>query len=302
MDRAELARTLAAHPGLLDNPIGIGWAGPTLLAAGTDAQVERWLPGILDGTALWCQLFSEPQAGSDLASLRTRARLDGDHYVVTGHKIWTSMAERADWGIVLVRTDPDAPKRRGISYLVVDMSSAGVQARPIRDMTGGQHFCEVHLDEVPVPAWNRIGAEGEGWSLAAITLSNERNSLSHSDGVLWGMGPTTRDLFATTRFDTPVLRDRAAALYAQTVVLALLDGTSHTSVRKVLADVHGQQVMELKHSTLGANGLLADYSADRLGDAWRWGYLFSRALTIGGGTTQVQLDIIAERLLGMPRG
>lgn len=310
----ELRRAGVAMP---DNPIGIGWAGPTLLAGGTPEQQQRWLPGLLDGSEFWCQLFSEPDAGSDLASLSTRAVRDGDHYVITGQKIWSTWATRARWGLLLARTDPDAPKHRGISYFVLDMQAPGIDVRPITEMTGQSHFNETFLDEVRVPLDHRIGAEGDGWRLALVTLGNERVSLSEG-GVLWGMGPESPELFDLIRnrgrLGDPLLRQRAAAIYAETTILRLLgnrvltamlagrDPGPEASIRKTLADVHGQRVMALAKDLRGPGGMLGVQSPDaEATDVWHWGYLFSRALTIGGGTTEVQRGIIGERLLGLPR-
>ncbi|MGH2395072.1 MAG: acyl-CoA dehydrogenase family protein, partial [Candidatus Limnocylindria bacterium] len=188
----ELRRAGVARPA---NPVGIGWAGPTLLHAGTEAQKERFLPALLSGEAIWCQLFSEPGAGSDLASLTTRALRDGDEWVVTGQKIWTSLAHEARFGILIARTDPEAPKHRGISYFVCPMDVPGVTVRPIIEMTGAHMFNEVFLDEVRLPSDNLVGEEGQGWELAKVTLANERVSLS-TGGGLWGRGPAVEDLLA----------------------------------------------------------------------------------------------------------
>ena len=297
------ARLLAAAEANVDNQIGIGWAGPTILAAGTHEQQQRWLPGIVDGSAFWCQLFSEPEAGSDLASLTTRAERDGDSYVVNGQKVFSTWAYRADWGILLARTDPAAPKHKGISYFALDMHTPGVEVRPIVEMTGGRHFSEVFLTDVRVPVDCRIGAENEGWALANVTLANERTSLSEG-GLLWGMGPDTDDFFALAHelggIADPVLRQRAAAVHSDAVIQRLLTGRADPSIKKALSDEHGQHVMALAKDIRGAAGMLGEPDAEKT-DVWHWGYLFSRALTIGGGTSEVQRNIIGERLLGLPR-
>ena len=216
----------AAGVGRPENPIGIGWAGPTLVLAGTAEQQQRWLPGILDGSEVWCQLFSEPGAGSDLASLTTTAVRDGDEWVVTGQKIWTSLAKQARYGILLARTDPAAPRHRGISYFVLDMRLPGIEIRPIRQMNGGADFNEVFLDGVRIPAGNLVGAEGDGWRLAKVTLGNERVALSE-EGALWGRGPTVAALVKAVRAAgrvplDPVSRQRLAAIYAEAEVLRIL--------------------------------------------------------------------------------
>jgi alkylation response protein AidB-like acyl-CoA dehydrogenase len=301
-----------------ENPIGLGWAGPTLLQAGTEEQQRRWLPGILDGSEIWCQLFSEPGSGSDLASLSTRARRDGDEWVVDGQKVWTSLAARARHGILLARTDPSAPKHNGISYFVVDMASPGIEIRPIRQMTGAAEFNEVFLDGVRVPAENLVGREGEGWRLARVTLGNERVALS-AEGALWGRGPSAHDLLAAVKAGgivaDPVTRQRLARLYVEAELLRILrlrtisaqvhrhEPGPEASVRKVLADHHGQRVFRLAVDVCGAYGMLVGPNPDVLPGEFPWsvGFLFSPALTIGGGTSEVQRNIIAERVLGLPR-
>jgi alkylation response protein AidB-like acyl-CoA dehydrogenase len=297
--------------------IAVGWAGPTILAGGTPEQQQRFLPGILDGTVEWSQLFSEPDSGSDLASLRTQAVRDGDVYVVNGQKIWSTWANRSQYAILLARTDPDVAKHKGISYFVLDLKSPGVEVRRIIEMTGGNHFNEVFLTDVRIPVENRIGAEGEGWRLATVTLGNERLSLSEG-GVLWGMGPTSEDFFTEVHrlggITDAVLRQQAAAVHTEmgllrlhgyrimTLALGGRDPGPYASIRKTLADVHGQHLMSLMKDLRGADGLLGpqDEHAEET-DVWHWGYLFSRALTIGGGTSEVQRNIIGERLLGLPR-
>jgi 3-oxochol-4-en-24-oyl-CoA dehydrogenase len=315
----ELRRAGVRRP---ENPVGIGWAGPTLVLAGTEEQQRRWLPGLLDGSELWCQLFSEPGAGSDLASLSTTAVRDGDEWVVNGQKIWTSLARQARYGILLARTDPVAPRHSGITYFVVDMRSPGIEVRPIRQMDGSATFNEVFLDDVRIPEGNVVGAEGDGWHLARVTLGNERVALSE-EGALWGRGPTVRTLIDALRAAgraplDPLSRQRLAAVYGEAEILrilrlrtvaALLAGGSGTepgpeaSVRKALADRHGQKLFELAVDLCGAHGMLARHNPVQLPGTFPWvmGFLFSPGLTIGGGTAEMQRNIIAERVLGLPR-
>ncbi len=300
------------------NPIGIGWAGPTLLVAGSETQQGAWLPGILDGSQIWCQLFSEPGAGSDLASLQTRAVRDGDEYVVNGQKVWTTLAHVSHFGILLARTDPDASAQAGISYFVVDMRTSGIDVRPLVQMTGTHEFNEVFFSDVRVPAANVVGVEHDGWRLAKVTLGNERVSLS-GEGALWGRGPTANDVLDLVRAHggTPDLRLRQqlARLYTESEVLRVirlrtlsaklrgLEPGPEASVRKAMSDEHGQHVMALAKALGGAHGMLADHGpfAEIDGGVWNYGYLYSRALTIGGGTTEVQRNILGEKVLGLPR-
>jgi alkylation response protein AidB-like acyl-CoA dehydrogenase len=309
----ELRRARVSRP---VNPIGIGWAGPTLIHAGSDAQKERYLVPMLAGEEMWCQLFSEPGAGSDLANLSTRAVRDGDVYVVTGQKIWTSFAHVARFGILIARTDPEAPKHQGISYFVCPMDLPGIEIRPIIEMTGLHTFNEVFLDEVRIPAENLVGEENRGWALAKVTLSNERVSLS-SGGVLWGNGPTAFELVDLVRraggVADPVLRQRVAEIYCEAEILRLIRLRTVTaavkgrapgpeaSVRKALADEHGQHVMDLAKDLAGTAGVLSSAGPLGQGDGtWNYGFLFSPALTVGGGTSEVQRNIVAERVLGLP--
>lgn len=310
-----------AGVGPVDNQIGIGWAGPTILHAGNPEQRDRYLGPMLRCEEFWCQLFSEPEAGSDLSSLSTRAELDGDEWVVTGQKVWSTWAEKSDFGILLARTDPSAPKHKGISYFVLPMRQPGIDIRPIREMSGGHHFNEVFLDGARVPAANLVGQPGDGWRLARVTLGNERVSLS-SGGVCWGMGPTSADFFTALaehgHLDDPTLRQRAAAMYIEAFLLRLHDHRilsqtlagaepgPEASLKKLMADEHGQRLTDLAADLLGSAGMLA--GSDRRGpfgggdhEQWPWAQLFSRALTVGGGTTQVQRNILAERVLGLPR-
>jgi alkylation response protein AidB-like acyl-CoA dehydrogenase len=308
----ELRRARVRRP---NNPIGIGWAGPTILAAGTDDQKDRYLSGILSGEDIWCQLFSEPEAGSDLAALATRAERDGDEWVVNGQKIWTSLGHLSRYGILIARTNPDAPKHKGISYFICPMDLPGIDIRPITEMTGAHNFNEVFLTDVRIPHDLMVGDVDEGWRLAKVTLANERVSLS-SGGALWGLGPDAEDLLDVLRaaggLTDPLDRQRAAQLHIESEILRLIRLRTVTaaisgrqpgpeaSVRKVLADEHGQRIMSLAKDLAGAGGMLDDRGPLGTDVAlWHFGYLFAQALTIGGGTGDVQRNIVAERVLGL---
>jgi alkylation response protein AidB-like acyl-CoA dehydrogenase len=295
------------------NPIGIGHCGPIIVALGNDEQKQRYLLPMLAGEELWCQLFSEPGAGSDLANLSTRAERDGDIYRVNGQKIWTSLADHAKFGILIARTRNDVSKHRGISYFIISMDLPGIEVRPIRSMTGESGFNEVFFTDVRVAAENLIGEENLGWGMAKSTLANERVSLSTGVGLQWGYGPSARDLVAYFR-DNGGLDDVVAR---QEVVGAFIDGEilryhrmrmisaavnkkpgPDASLRKALADPHGKRVFTLAKNLMGASGMLTENH--NLGAQWDRGFLFSPALTVGGGTSEVLRNIIAERLLGLP--
>ncbi len=263
------------------------------MVAGTEEQRRRWLPGLLDGSEIWCQLFSEPGAGSDLSSLTTRAARDGDEYVVNGQKVWTTLAHVARSGILLARTDPAAEAHHGITYFVVDMRAPGIEVRPIVQMTGTHEFNEVLLTDVRVPAANIVGEEHDGWRLAKVTLGNERVSLS-GEGALWGRGPTANDVLQLVRdhggTSDPLLRQQLARLYVESEVLRLirlrtvssrlrgLEPGPEASVRKAISDEHGQHVMEMAMELAGAYGMCADCGPygepDRAG--WQYGYMYAR--------------------------
>jgi alkylation response protein AidB-like acyl-CoA dehydrogenase len=302
------------------NPIGIGWAGPTILVAGTPEQKERWLAKLLSGEDFWCQLFSEPDAGSDLASLSSSATRDGDEWVISGQKIWTSYAHLATWGILLARTSREGAPQDGISYFILPMNAPGVTIRPLVDMTGDHAFNEVFLDEVRLSDDYLLGEVNQGWRLAKVTLGNERVALS-GEGVLWGRGPTANDLLGVVRKHgvdlTSRERDDLVRCWSHGEILRFLRlrltenalagraSGSDASVRKALADDHGQEVMGLANQLAGSAGMLADHGPGGLegeeGRSWYWGFLYSQALTIGGGTSVVQRNIIAERVLGLPK-
>ena len=240
--------------------------------AGTDEQKDRWIWPLLSGEEFWCQLFSEPGAGSDLASLTTRAERDGDHYVVNGQKVWTSYAHIARWGILLARTDPGATKHQGISYFVCPMDAPGIEIRPLIDMTGEHAFNEVFFTDVRIPADHLVGPEHGGWELAKVTLGNERVSLS-GEGALWGMGPTADDLVGSIRAaggaPDPATRDRLVDVFIEGQILrvlrlrmvsAVLAGKApgaEASVRKAIADAHGQHIMDMARDLAGPYAMLA---------------------------------------------
>jgi alkylation response protein AidB-like acyl-CoA dehydrogenase len=302
------------------NPIGIGWAGPTIIAAGTKEQQEKWLPKILSGEEFWCQLFSEPNAGSDLASLATAAKKDGDEWVITGQKLWTSYAHLSTWGILLARTSNEGAPQNGITYFICPMKAPGVTVRPVIDMTGDHAFNEVFLDEVRLPAICLLGEVNEGWRLAKVTLGNERVSLS-GEGVLWGRGPTAEDLVELVRSQknrlSKIDRDDLMKCWSHGEILRFLrmrlnanalagkSTGSDASLRKALADDHGQEVMTLAQRLAGTAGMIEGHGPGGVdgdeGRSWYWGFLYAQALTIGGGTSVVQRNIIAERVLGLPK-
>jgi alkylation response protein AidB-like acyl-CoA dehydrogenase len=307
----ELKRAGVSRP---TNPIGIGHCGPVLVVHASEEQKKRYLPPMLAGEEMWCQLFSEPGAGSDLANLSTRAVRDGDVYVVNGQKIWTSLAQVAKFGILIARTDANVSKHAGISYFIIPMDAPGIEIRPIRNMIGNQAdggFNEVFFTDVHIPAENLIGELNNGWAMAKQTLANERVSLSKG-GVQWGYGPTARDLVPLAQS----LGDRVGAVERQRIVQAYIEGEilrfhqlrqvsaavnktpgPDASLRKALNDPHGKHVFNLAKDLAGPYGMLTDPAGF---EAWSHGFLFSPALTVGGGTSEVLRNVIAERILGLP--
>ncbi|NNN37791.1 acyl-CoA dehydrogenase [Streptomyces sp. S3(2020)] len=290
--------------------VGLLHAGPTIAAEGTDGQRARWLAPILRGEEVWCQGFSEPDAGSDLAALRTRARRDGDDYVVSGSKIWTSHAEVADWCELLVRTDPEAPKHKGITWLAMPMDAPGITVRPLRTLAGSAEFAEVFLDEVRVPVGNRIGDENDGWRVTMVTLSFERGTAFVGEVV--ACRRVLRELAGEARkngrWDEPGLRRRLGRLNAEFRALWRLTqwNVSEAEASGGVPGVGGS-VFKLRYSH--ARQELYDAAADVLGpDAldldrpWVLDRLSSLSYTIAAGTSQIQQNIVAERILGLPKG
>ncbi|MGW0879880.1 acyl-CoA dehydrogenase family protein [Streptomyces sp. NPDC002671] len=300
----------AGAPYVGANFVGLLHAGPTIAAEGTAAQRARWLPPILRGDEVWCQGFSEPGAGSDLAALRTRAWRDGDDYVVSGSKIWTSHAEVADWCELLVRTDPHAPKHRGVTWLAMPMDAEGITVRPLRTLAGSAEFAEVFLDEVRVPAANRVGAENDGWRVTMVTLSFERGTAFVGEvvacrRVLAELARTARE---NGRWDDPVLRRRLGRLNAEFRALWRLTqwNVSEAEASGGVPGVGGS-VFKLRYSH--ARQELYDSAAEVLGPGsldlavpWTLDRLTSLSYTIAAGTSQIQRNIVAERILGLPKG
>jgi alkylation response protein AidB-like acyl-CoA dehydrogenase len=314
----EMARAQAP---LAVNVIGLNMVGPTLLAVGTPEQKARYLPKILSAEEIWCQGFSEPNAGSDVASLQTRAVRVGDQFVVNGQKVWTSYGYVADFCILLVRTDVAAPKHRGLSYLIVDMRSPGVSTRPLVQMTGEAEFAELFFDEVRVPEQNLVGALHQGWMVALTTLMHERATLSFSIIVTFELRlqalielSRRSALHGAPALKDPQVRQRLARLYTDVRTfklntmrqMATLD-QGHIpgpegSLLKLQWSELNQRLVELAFELEGPYSSLAPDSADAPFEGrWQYEYLRARGNTIEAGTSEVQRNIVAERVLGFPR-
>ena len=299
--------------------IGTGWVGPTLIVYGTDEQKQRWLPQITAGDVMWCQGFSEPNAGSDLASLKTSAVRDGDDYVINGQKIWTSGAHYADWMILLARTDPEAPKHKGISYFLVDMKTQGLTTTPLIDMMDNHAFNEVFFDNVRVPRANLLGEENQGWYMAATTLDFERSSI----GGAVGAGRMVRDLVqyctdtpwnghrlidesrVRSRLSDSVIEAELGRLLSYRVVTLQSRGAVPNYEASIAKLFNTDMQLRMARSGLEIMGLYGqldhqDKYAPLKGRFERQ-YLWQTGLAVGGGTTEIQKNIIAMRGLGLPR-
>jgi len=314
----ELARAQAPPP---LNRGGLSMLGPTLMAHGSPAQRRRFLPGILTADELWCQGFSEPNAGSDLAALRTRAERDGDGFVLHGQKVWTSLAHAADWGFFLARTDPASSRHRGLTFLLVDMRAPGVTVRPLRQMTGEAEFNEVFLDGARVPAEHVVGEVGRGWDVAMTALAYERDlltliraiSLNHAFDRLLALVRRPGGGRAAGRAD-PALRERVATLAIHARCLRLNGYRSLTrvlrgerpgpegSTSKLFWSQVDQDLAETASQALGLPGqLLPGVAGAPDGGQWAFYELVARASTIRAGTSEILKNILAERVLGLPK-
>jgi len=303
----EYARSRAPQP---VNRVGINLAGPTLLAHGSDEQKQRWLSSILDATELWCQLFSEPGAGSDLASLSTRATPVDGGWLLTGQKVWTSYARHARWGICLARTMPldEAPKHKGISYLVVDMQADGIDVRPLRQITGEAEFNEVFLDEVFVPDDHLVGGLNQGWAVANTTLAHERGTSFPFKEQVVHEGYLD-ELFALAaaheRLDDVDVADALSQAYVELQILRLHNWRTLSRLARGVPPGPESSIVKLAWSDMTqhlSDAALEVLDADApLAGPWSRQWLWSKAASIAGGTSEIQRTIIGERLLGLPR-
>jgi alkylation response protein AidB-like acyl-CoA dehydrogenase len=310
---------LARAPTLI-GLLGVQMVGPTLIQHGTDEQRRRFLPPMLTAEEIWCQGYSEPGSGSDLASLKTRAELVGDEFIVNGQKVWTSNAQYSAWMFCLVRTDPNAPKHRGISYLLIDMQSPGITVRPLIQMTGDPGFNEVFFENVRVPRRNLVGELNQGWVVANATLAHERNMLGSTTRTQQMFNSLLRLARQQNRHgrpaaEDPVIRQRLADLMIRVESMKyhafrqLTDSIKKrspgigASVNKLVSTELNHDISALAMELMGSFGPLGRSSRHvRDRGVWPYEFMFTLGLVIGGGTSQIQKNIISERGLGMPRG
>jgi alkylation response protein AidB-like acyl-CoA dehydrogenase len=296
------------------NVLGLAMGGPTVIAHGTEEQRRRYLPAILSAQEIWCQGFSEPESGSDLASLKTRAVRDGDEWVVTGQKVWTTFAHHAKWCMLVARTDPEAPKHKGLTYFLMDMEQDAVQVRPLRQITGESEFNELFIEEARIPDANIVGGAGNGWAVAITTLMHERATLAFGLQVsaqialreLIARAQETRAVDGIPASGDPVVRQRLAQLLIESEVLRLNAYRGLSAIMKhgvpgpegSLGKWHwsevNQSMTELAMEIAGPRAMLAE-------DEWSFRFLRARANSIEGGTTEILKNIVAERVLGLPR-
>jgi alkylation response protein AidB-like acyl-CoA dehydrogenase len=303
------------------NVLGLGLVGPTLIAFGTDAQKERYLRKILSAEEIWCQGFSEPGAGSDLAGLQTDARLDGDHYIVNGQKVWTSYGWASHWCELVVRTDPSAPKHKGLTVLLVDMKTPGVEVRPLKQMTGETEFNEVFFRDVRVPATHVVGAVNKGWDVAIGTLMHERGTFGAGLQITYKRNidrliELSRTLERGGRMASqdPLIRQKLAQCYAEVEVMranqmrafSRISATGvpgpEGSIQKIFWSELNQRLQQIAQELLGAYGQLDGEDSRSIDHGqWSYGYLRARGNTIEAGTSEIQRNIIGHFVLGLPR-
>jgi alkylation response protein AidB-like acyl-CoA dehydrogenase len=302
----------ARAPGTL-NPIGLANIAPSIMAHGTAEQQARLLGPLRRGDEIWCQGFSEPDAGSDLASLSTRARRDGDDWVVSGQKVWNTYGQIADWCELLVRTDPTAARHRGLTCLLIDMTLPGIEVRPLRTATGDADFCELFFDEVRVPDSARLGPEGEGWAVAMTTLSFERSGVSNLHiATRRKVQELLDETRAAGRTDDPVVRQELSRLWCDAEIQRLLSERANARALQGLPPGPESSLIKLVWSNVNQQlpliatrvlGLASITPGDGDADGIDWGHqvIGARSLSIAGGTTEVNKNIVAERVLGLPR-
>ncbi len=300
------------------NVLGIGMAGPTLLQWGTEEQKKRFLPPMAQHREIWCQMFSEPGAGSDVASLATRAMRDGDEWVVNGQKVWTTLGHIAHYGMLVARTDPDLPKHKGLSYFLLDMHAPGVEVRPLVQMTGEAEFNEVFFNDVRIPDSMRVGAVGEGWAVATTTLMNERVALSGagSEGMAnVGGGPVDALVALAVKngaWGEPVLRNKLVQLVIEGRIVKITNlraaarrkqgkpAGPEGSITKLFQAEYNQRLQSVAMEVLGCRAMAWDETDLEAASMVR-GFLRSRANTIEGGTSEIMRNILGERVLGLPK-
>jgi len=314
----EMARIQAPS---MANALGLGLIGPTIIAYGTEAQKKRFIPKILSAEEVWCQGFSEPNAGSDLASLQTEAHLEGDHYIINGQKVWTSFGWVADWCELVVRTDPAVPKHKGLTVLLVDMKSPGVEVRPLRQMTGESEFNELFFRDVRVPRENVLGKVNDGWNVAISTLMFERGSYGARLHLLFKRN-IDRLIELSRTFQRngqpaakdPLMRQKLAQCYAEIEIMRLnqLRAFSRTtatgvpgpegSIQKIFWSELNQRLQQIAQEMFGPFGQLTSQDSRAVDNGiWSYGYLRTRGNTIEAGTSEVQRNIIGHFVLGLPR-
>ncbi len=303
------------------NVLGLGLIGPTIIAFGTEAQKKRFLPKILSAEEIWCQGFSEPDAGSDLANLRCEGRLDGDHYIINGQKVWNSYGWAADWCELVVRTDPNVPKHKGITMLLVDMKSPGVEVRPLRQMTGETEFNEIFFHDVRVPVENLVGKVNEGWAAAIGTLMHERGTFGAGLQIIYQRNMARLiELSRTIQHNgrpaaqDPLMRQKLAQCYAEIEIMRMNQMRAFSrisatgvpgpegSIQKIFWSELNQRFQQVAQELLGPYGQLEGNDPHAIDQgAWSYGYLRTRGNTIEAGTSEIQRNIIGHFVLGLPK-